>query len=59
MEGAAVCPRVIEGDIMHVNSSYLNISVLCPMPHQAVTEIFMQDVSLGVVIVENLREGKK
>lgn len=54
VNGAAVCPRVIEGDIMHVNGSYLNISVHWPMPLQAVDEVFMEDVSAGVVVVEYL-----
>lgn len=54
---AAVCPRVIEGDAMNVNGSCLNVAVLCPMPLQTVAEIFMEDVGIGVVIVENLKEG--
>lgn len=61
VEGAAICPCVIEVDVMKVNGSYLNISVTCPMPLQTVAEVFMQDISLWVFIMEDLREieGKK
>ena len=59
VEGASVCPRVIEADVVNVNGSYLNVAILRPMPLQTVAEILVQDVSSGVVIVENLREGKR
>lgn len=59
VKSAAVCPRVIEGDFMNVNGSCLNITVLCPLPLQTVAEIFMQDLSTRVVVVENLRGGIK
>lgn len=52
---AEVHPRVIEGDVMNVNGSRLNVAVLRPVPLQAAAEIFMEDVATGVVIVENLR----
>lgn len=55
MHRAAVSPRVIEGDIVNVNGSYLNVAVRRPPPLQAVAEVFIQDVSTGVVIVEYLR----
>lgn len=57
LDCAAICPRVIEGDIMDVNGSCLNVAVLRPAPLEAVAEIFMADLATGVVIVENLREG--
>lgn len=59
VDGATVCPRVIESDVVNVNSSYLNITVLCPMPVQTCTEIFVEDVGTGVVIMENLKVAKK
>lgn len=57
LDCAAVRPRVIEGDIMDVNGSWLNVAVLGPLPLEAVAEIFVEDLASGVVIVENLREG--
>lgn len=51
--------RVIEGDVMNVNGSRLNVAVLRPVPLQAVAEIFVEDVGTGVVIVENLRARRE
>ena len=58
-EGAAVRPRVIEGDVLKVNGTSQNILIGRPMPQQAVTEVFVEDGGNGVVVVEYLRERKR
>lgn len=56
VERAAVRPRVVVGNVMKVNGPGLNVSVGSPVPLQAAEEILVEDVSGGVVIVENLRK---
>lgn len=59
LDGAAVRPRVIEGHVVNENGSSLNVIVEGPMPLQTLDEIFMEDVTTGVIIVENLGERRK
>lgn len=56
VECAAVRPRVIEGDVVQVNSSDLDVSGQGSLPLQPASEILMDYVSSGVVITENLRK---
>lgn len=56
VECAAVRPRVIEGDVVQVNSSDLDVSGKGSLPLQPASEILMDYVSSGVVITENLRK---
>lgn len=54
MEGAAVRPTVIEGDVVQVNGSDLDVAGQGALPLQAAAEVLMEDVGSGVVIAEDL-----
>lgn len=55
LKSAAVSPCVIEGHVMNVDGSRLNITFLGSLPLHATIELFMDCFSSGVVIVKNLK----
>lgn len=58
VNGAAVCPYVVVCDIVNVNGRCLHITVWCAMPLDTVTEVFVEDISPGMVVMENLRQQR-
>lgn len=59
MEGAAVRPRVVEGDVLDVNCTDLYVVVQRSLPLKAVVEVFVEDEGGGVIIMEDLGEDRK
>lgn len=58
MNGAAVRPYVIVCDIVNINGRCLHITAQCAMPLYTVTEVFVEDITVWMVIVKNLRQQR-
>lgn len=58
MEGAAVRPGVVEGHVLDVNGTDLNVAVLGALPLQTLAEVLVEDKGGGVVVVENLQRNR-
>lgn len=58
VNGAAVRPPVAVRDIVNVNGCCLHIAVWCATPLYTITEVFVEDISGGMVIVENLNQRR-